>query len=182
MRNVILHGIASMSVALSGFAVASAEPVEDAQYIVDATLSDEYLGAMMGAMADLMAMSIAGEMAKSGVSLSDDASETIVALMLPPMIDGMKVGLRDGLVEVYVDTVSAESLAAYRAFLETQAGGELMAALPEITTVSAQVGERVGNELGMIAATQMIQSIQSGAFPPGTSQATRDELTAVFGP
>lgn len=180
MKKTLIFGLASLGLSFSCMTTAQADPVEDATYIVDASLSEEYLTAIMGAMADLMASSITGEMAKTGVTLSEDASQTIVALMMPSLIQGMKDGLGDEIVEVYLDNVSSESLAAYRAFLETPAGEELMSALPEITTVSAQVGERLGYDLGIAAAGDMVQRIQAGDFPAGTSEATREELIAVF--
>lgn len=180
MKKTLICGVASLGVSLSSLTTALAGPVEDANYIVDATLSDEYLSAIMGAMADLMASSITGELAKSGFTLSEDASQTLVVLMMPSLIQGMKDGLRDEIADVYLDAVSPESLAAYRAFLETTAGNELISALPEITTVSAQVGERLGYDLGLVAAEEMVQRIQSGDFPAGTRKATRDELIALF--
>ncbi|MEL6725105.1 MAG: DUF2059 domain-containing protein [Pseudomonadota bacterium] len=180
MKKTFVFGMASLGVSLSSMTTAFADPVEDANYIVDVSLSDEYLSSVMGAMADLMASGIIGEMAKSGITLSDEASQTIVALMMPSLIQGMKEGLRDEIVDVYLDTLSPESLAAYRTFLETPAGIELIDALPEIADVSAQAGERLGFDLGVTAANEMAQRIQSGDFPPGTSEATRNELRQVF--
>lgn len=180
MKKKVIFGVASLAVGLSYMVSAHAEPLDDAQYIVDATLSDEYLSSVMDAVANLMASGVSGEMAKNGVRLSEEASQTIVALMMPTFIEGMKVGLRDELVDVYLDYVSPKSLAAYRAFLETPAGLELLRALPEITTVSSQVGEQLGYDLGINAAGDMMKRIKSGDFPPGTSEAVRDELTAVF--
>nr|WP_070959745.1 DUF2059 domain-containing protein [Hyphomonas sp. Mor2] len=180
MKKTLVCGVISLGVSLSSLTTASAGPIEDANYIADATFSEEYLGAIMDAMANLMASSITGELARSGITLSVDASQTLVALMMPTLIEGMKDGMRDEIAGVYLDNVSPESLAAYRAFLESAAGVELINSMPEIATVSSQVGERLGHDLGLEAAAEMIQRIQSGDFPAGTSKATRDELVALF--
>lgn len=180
MKKKYLFGFASLGVSLSYIMMAQAEPIDDARYIVDASLSEEYLSSVMDAMAKIMAACITGEMAKNGVMLSEEASATIVKLMKPSLIQGMRDGLRDDLVDVHLDLISPESLAAYRAFLETPAGAEIMSALPELTMVSSQIGEQLGFELGMAAADDMVIRIRAGDFPDGTSKATQEELIAVI--
>ena len=180
MAHSLMKSLAVSAVFLTATPVTFADPESDARYIVDATLTREYLTVVMGAMADMMSGNMTAELARNGVNISPDASDTMVKMMLPPMLDMMLEGMGDELAQVYLNEMSPESLQAYRAFLETPAGREVISSLPAISAASADVGERLGASMGMHAANEMMANIKSGNYPEGTSESVKSELSALL--
>lgn len=182
MKKLSLIGAATLFAGFSLVTIpaASADARDDARFIVEATLTEEFLGATMGVMAEVMASSMAAEFAKSGVNLSDEAGETMLRMMMPTLIEGMRTGMTDDLIDVYLNTMSPESLSDYRKFLETPSGQEVLSSMPAVSVASAEVGGRLGQSLGLEAANAMIDNIITGNYPVGTSQSVQSELSAIF--
>ncbi|MEO1660971.1 MAG: DUF2059 domain-containing protein [Pseudomonadota bacterium] len=180
MVQAVFKSLAVSAILFSATPMASADPESDARYIVEATLTEDYLNVVMGAMAGMMGDSMTAEFARGGVRLSDDAGQTMVNMMMPTMLEIMLEGMGDELVAVYLDEMSPASLKAYREFLQTTAGQEVISSLPAISAASADVGERLGQSMGMQAAGVMMLNIQTGNFPDGTSEAVKSELSALF--
>ena len=159
---------------------ALADPLDDATYIVEQTVSDEYVTEIMSSMAELMAAGIVGELSQQGHRLSNDAADTIVELMMPTLVSGMSDEMRAGTVEIYREHMSPESLAAYRKFLESPAGQETIVLLPVLARAGAALGEEIGPVVGQQAAMEMFRRISSGQWPDGTSGRVKAELKGLM--
>lgn len=154
--------------------------MEDALYIVDHTISRaEYEAAFVG-MADLMVGNLQNEFAKGGDSISNTASETVVVMMTRHMTDALLAGMREPLAEAYVYNVSPESLAAYRAFLETPEGQEISSTNGVIALESVKIGEELAESIAIPAVTAMIEDMRDGNYPAGTLKSTQRELERLF--
>lgn len=169
-----------ISIILTSAGHAAADPEEDAAIIVDALVSEDLYVAVFEALADLMGGNIRNEFSKAGEEVSDDAIETVVSMMTEDMSSMMATDMRQGMIDVYVEMFSSETLAAYRTFLETDAGREVAALTPELTREGQKLGEGIGADIGVRAANRMQERIKAGQFPEGTLRTTQSELRALF--
>lgn len=160
---------------------AFADPVEDAEYIVDETVTAELLRPVMAAMGESMAAGIRGELLSQGVSLSDEASLVIAKIATDHMIDPMVSNMRAGTILAMMENISDEGLSEYRAFLETSAGQELVAATPELARAGERIGAEIAPGIAMLAVSQMIEDIQSDRWPDAVAAEVKDEIRAIYG-
>lgn len=173
--------LAGLAAALAlGAAPAQADPMEDALYIVDHTISRTEYEAAFAGMADLMVGNLQNEFAKGGDSISNAASETAVIMMSAQMADALLDGMRRPLAEAYVYNVSPEALAGYRAFLETPAGQEISASNGVIALESVKIGNELAESIAIPAVNAMIEDMRDGNYPAGTLKSTQRELERLF--
>ena len=171
----VIAGIACMLVPM-----AVADPVRDAEYIVDKTNTQDMYDAAFEGMADLMLGNMQNELAKSGLSISDAGGATLVEMMVREMSGRMVEEMRVPLVDVYVDQLSPEALRAYKNFLQTEHGAELVAATPVIMAESTRMGETISEGLATEAVTLMLADMESGNWPPDTTETVKNELRTLF--
>ena len=160
---------------------AAADPVRDAEYIVDKTMTTEQFDIAFAAMADLMLSSIQNELAKQGLSISDEGGKIVVEMMVGEMSARMVEEMRVPLVDVYVNELSPEALRAYKAFLQTEHGREVVAATPNLLAETNRVSELVGGGIATEAVELMLGDMQADNWPVGTPDRLKSELRSLFG-
>ncbi|KCZ94334.1 hypothetical protein HJO_03130 [Hyphomonas johnsonii MHS-2] len=165
---------------LAGAPGAFAEPIDDARVIVDKTVTRDQFSAAFTSIAGLMLGNMQNEVAKSGKSLSDDAAAVVVEMLTTQMVDAILERMREPLAKAYVLNLSPEAIAAYRAFLETEAGGEVAAATPQIMLESSKIGEEIGGEIAGEAVRAMVAEMEAGNWPSGTLKSTQAELRDLY--
>jgi hypothetical protein len=163
------------------FALADDAVRRDAERVVALTYSDAIFEAQAGAMSSIIRDAMIAEASRNGLSISDAAASTLTEMMVPRLVTDLGVGMRSELTALYLDALSPGSLAGYRAFLESPAGQEFLAALPQITATSAVIGEQVGADIAEALIEALIEDMANHNWPVNTTPATKRELRGMFG-
>ena len=164
--------------ALTGFA--HADPMEDALVIVDNTIdANQYAKAFEG-LGDLMLGTLQNELSKEGKKISRSAGQVYVKMLTSHMTDALVDQMREPLAEAYVANVSPETLAAYRAFLETEEGQEIVLTRSIILDESLKIGEDIAGVVAAPAVAAAQADMESGNWPEGTLKTTQSELRDLF--
>ena len=175
LRSLLAAG-AGLAFALS----AAADTREDAEYIANALFHDAVIDEMFGAVSDMMVPMMIGEMQRNGVELSESGSRALSAMMMDSIVALGRTSFKEMYADVYEEKVSPESLAAFRAFLETDAGRELSIAQPIIVRESSLRGEQIGFIIATNAMDNIVADIEAGRWPEGTTRSAQQELRELF--
>jgi len=160
---------------------ASAEPIDDARAIVNMTIDESQFQIMFDSIGDLMLGTLQNELAKEGETLSDDAGRVYVAMLTGHMVNGLSGKMQEPLAEAYVLNLSPETLTAYRAFLETEAGQEVAATQGIIMQESTKIGEQLAAPVATEAVMAAQADMENGNWPKGTLKSTQKELMDLMG-
>ncbi len=172
--------LSTLVIALVAGLPVMADPMDDALYIVDQTLTQDHLEGGFAAVADLMVGNLQNEVAKGGDTISDDAARVVSQMLSQHMIESMMEAMREPLAKAYVYNLSPESLEAYRAFIETPAGQEVIGTSGALLLESYKIGEQVGGQVAGPAVAAMQADIRADRWPEGTLKSTRAELRELF--
>ena len=159
---------------------AQADPYEDARRIVELTVTEELFATMMSTMGSLRAGNIQNEFTKIDKEMSDTAADTLAFMISNEMTKEMVQAMIEPMSEAYVANHSPQALAAYRAFLETPEGQEILALSPAMVSEGAIIGEKVGETVATSGGQRVMLSIQEGIWPPGTPKTVQRELKKLF--
>jgi hypothetical protein len=167
-----------VGVVLFAFAGVSAEagPREDAQAIVEYTVTEEILEASFEALSELAVGTFQNEAAKSGKILSEDAARVMGAMMFDEMIPLLTEAMRKEMASAYVYTMSPETLADFRAFLETPSGQEWASAQPQLTREATKIGQDIAVPAATEASKRMNVAVAQDVWPAGTLASTKAEI------
>lgn len=175
-----LKSVIALAVLAATSTFACADPIDDATFIVDSTLTREYFAESLEQVSGLMVGFMQNELRKQGKEMSNDASEVLSDMMLEAMLEGMQAGMRSDMAEAYVLNFSPDTLAAYRAFLETPAGRELASKQGVIVAEAGKIGEEIGGELGLQAVQKITDDLAADRWPEGTLSSTKTEIANLF--
>ena len=170
-----------------GFAACSQQysvvlsPEEDARRIVELSGMEDVMIISLREMDELMMANVQRAARQQGKELSDEAATYFVELLLEETADRMAREMRSGVVELYVENYSAETLRSYRKFLESPAGEEVAAKQLELTSASFAIGDKIGEEAGMLAGPKIAEDIQRDVWGVEGSEAAKSELRNFFG-
>ncbi len=172
MRSVMATIVASACMC----GAAHAEPIDDARAIVELTVDESQFELIFDAMGDLMLSALQNELANSGKAISEDAAKVYVALLTKHMASGLSGKMQEPLAEAYALNLSPDTLAAYRAFLETDAGREVAATQSLILQESTKIGEELAPPVATDAIIATMEDMKAGNWPEGTLKTTQKEL------
>lgn len=167
-------------VAASGILFASADPKEDAQAIVEATVTEDLMAATFSAMSELVVHTLQNEANKAGKPLSDDAARVIGNMMVSRMVPYIVADMRAEMATAYLYSMSPEGLAGLRAFLETPSGIEWANAQADLVGESTKVGEKIAAPVATKAVSELVADIKSDKWPDGVLASTKAELREFF--
>ncbi|MBK8198616.1 MAG: DUF2059 domain-containing protein [Acidobacteria bacterium] len=156
--------------------VASAGPREDAQAIVEYTVTEDVLRAAFEALSDLSVATFQNEAAKAGKLLSEDAAEVMGSMLFAEMIPLLTEGMREEMASAYVHSMSPQGLADFRSFLETPSGEEWVKAQPTLTRETTKLAETIAGPIAAEAARLMNAAIAAEEWPAGTLSSTKSEI------
>jgi len=161
-----------------GLAILPAEagPRDDAQAIVEYTVTEEMLAASFDALSDLAVGTFQNEAAKSGKLLSEDAARVLGTMLFEEMIPLLTAAMREKMASAYVYTMTPETLADFRAFLETPSGQEWAAAQPALTREATKIAENIAVPAAAEASKRMNASVAEDVWPAGTLESTKAEI------
>ncbi|MEQ9506722.1 MAG: DUF2059 domain-containing protein [Hyphomonas sp.] len=177
MRAVIL----SLSMMALAAPMSHASPREDAQVIVELTVTDELMSASFEALSELIVGNFQNEAAKNGKILSEDAAKVLGNMMFGEMTPLLGAAMRREMAEAYVFTMTPQALADFRAFLETPSGLEWAAVQPELMRETTKVAEQIALPIATKAVELMNEAIARGEWPPGTLKSTMAEIEDFMG-
>ncbi len=177
MKNLTL-GLLAICVATSP---AVADPLQDAESIVEATILPETFEAAFEAIGGLMVGNIQNEVRQSGEEMSPEAAQLFSRLFMTASSHAMVEQMKEPMVEAYVANLSPQTLADYRAFLETPSGAEFIAAQPALMAEGARIGEAIGAQIALPALEIMKVQLAEGDVPPGTLKTVENELKNLLG-
>jgi hypothetical protein len=143
---------------------------------VEYTVTEEMLEASFEALSELAVGTFQNEAAKSGKLLSEDAARVLGTMMFDEMIPLLTEAMRQKMASAYVHSMSPETLADFRAFLETPSGREWAAAQPLLTRETTKVAESVVAPVANKASERMNASIAQDIWPAGTLASTKAEI------
>ena len=159
---------------------AEAGPREDAQAIVEYTVTEEMLEATFEALSELAVGTFQNEAAKAGKLLSEDAARVLGTMMFDEMIPLLTEAMREKMAPAYVHSMSPETLADFRAFLETPSGQEWAAAQATLTREATKVAETIAVPAAAEASKRMNQDVAEDVWPAGTLASTKAEIRAFL--
>lgn len=162
--------------ALLAAPVSLAGPREDAQAVVNITVTEDMMAASFEALSELVVGNFQNEAAKHGKILSEDAAKVLGKMMFDEMIPLLASAMRKEMATAYVYSMSPEALADYRAFLETPSGAEWAAAQAGLMRETAKVSQNIALPVATEAVSRMNEDIAAGKWPPGTLQSTKVEI------
>lgn len=137
---------------------AFADPLEDAQYIVDQTVTKEIFEGTFVALGPVLTSAIQNDLRAQGITLPNP--ERFMELFISEFIDEFTESMRVQSVSIYLDQFNAEELEAIAAFYRSDAGQSLVAATPEIMLQSSAIGEVAGQQAGMNAGPRLADRIE----------------------
>lgn len=167
-------------VCLAGFP-GHADPMDDALYVVDQTVTRDQFETAFASMSELMVGSFQNEFSKEGKTVSTDAARVLSQLLSSNMVDGLISEMREPLAAAYVENMSAHALADLRAFLETDSGQEFAASTNAIMRESVKIGEELAVTVVGPAVEAMQNDIRNERWPEGTLKSTQAELRELYG-
>ena len=173
--------LTGMTLGLCFSSMAFAEPIDDALVIVDNTIDAEQYARAFEGMGELMLGMLQNELSKEGKTISRDAGLVYVGMMTSHMTDALVAQMREPLAKAYVANLTPETLAAYRAFLETDAGREVAATKALIMRESIKIGEDIAVAVATPAVAAAQADIEADNWPAGTLKTTQVELRELFG-
>ncbi|WP_321489496.1 hypothetical protein [uncultured Hyphomonas sp.] len=159
---------------------AFADPMEDALYIVDTTVNSEQLEIVYAGLGDLMLASLENELAKEGLTITKDAGGVYVKMLTSHMTDAVVEAMREPLAEAYVVNLSPEALAAYRGFLETEAGQEVARNQNTLVKEATKIGENLAVPVATMAVQATKEDMKLGNWPQDTLRTTQNELLTLM--
>ncbi|WP_084418351.1 DUF2059 domain-containing protein [Henriciella litoralis] len=159
---------------------AHADPRNDAERIVELTMGEDIFAATGDLMAELMVGSIQNAVRQEGGSLSDAAATNLVELLMNEMLPVLEKGMNERSVDIYLDTLSPDTLAVYRAFLETPAGLEVIEQTGTIMKESEKLGGEIANENIQTILKAVEARIEADDWPEGTLPSSKKEIRAIF--
>ena len=160
--------------------VSAQDNINDAQYVVDQLISEELFQAAMQSTANLMAGSLQNEVSKQGKELSDNGAAILSDWMASYMASSMVMLMREDLVKVYEANFSPETLAAYRAFLQTPAGQDIAKAQTLLVKEGEAIGLKYGERVAIDAINKISMSIKADTWPEDTPTVIKEELALLF--
>lgn len=175
--------LVSLGIVVAALAVSPvfADPREDAEAIVDATIKPETFEAAFRALGGLLVGNIQNEVREAGGDMSPETAALLNDMILRASTNAMVEKLREPLTEVYLASFSEQLLADYRAFLESGSGQEMLLKQPALMLESARVGEAVGSDIGASALEIMRTQLVEGDVPIGASKSAENELREMLG-
>lgn len=177
MRAVIL----SFSLMALVAPLSEASPREDAQAIVDITVTDEMMGASFEALSDLIVGNFQNEAAKNGKILSEDAARVLGGMLFSEMTPLFTKAMRREMADAYVFTMTPQALADFRAFLESPSGREWAATQPELMREATKIAEVIALPVATKGVELMNEAIARGEWPEGTLNSTKAEIVDFMG-
>ena len=159
---------------------AQADPRSDAERIVELIMSEETFAATGDMMAGLMVGSIQNAVRQEGGSLSDAAANNLAEITVDEMMPILEESMKARSADIYLDTLSPDTLAAYRAFLETPAGVEVIAQTGMIMRESEKLGGEIANESIKTVLDGVEARIEANDWPEGTLPSSKKEIRAIF--
>jgi hypothetical protein len=159
---------------------AQADPRRDAERIIELTMGEEIFAATGDLMAELMVGSIQNAVRQEGGSLSDAAALNLVQLLMDEMLPILDAGISERSVDIYLDTLTPDTIAAYRAFLETPAGQEVVAQTGTIMRESEKLGGEIANESIQTVLQAVEARIEANEWPEGTLPSSKKEIRTIF--
>lgn len=172
--------IAGACLAVAVSMPACADPREDAEYVAGALFGEAVVDEMFGALSEMMVPLMMGEMQRNGIELTEAGSSVLSEMLLSSMLKRLGSSVTDMYADIYEETLSAEDLAAYRAFLETSAGRAIAKAQPRIVHEANIRGEQLGMNVALSAMDDIQADIAADNWPVGTSSAVKTELRQLF--
>ena len=160
--------------------IARATPRQDAQVIVNMTVTEDVMAASFEALNELMVGNFQNEAAKAGQLLSEDAAQVLGEMMFAEMIPLLVEAMREEMADAYVYSMSPEALSDFRAFLETPSGTEWAAAQGQLARETIKVAELIAAPIVAEAIERMNVGIENDAWPPGTLASTQAEIRAFM--
>lgn len=155
---------------------AGAGPRDDAQAIVEYTITEDMLRASFEALSELAVGTFQNEAAKSGKLLSEDAARVLGVMMFDEMIPLLTESMRKEMSSAYVHSMSPDTLADFRAFLETPSGQEWAAAQSTLTRETTKVAANIVAPIAREASIRMNKAIANDDWPAGTLASTKAEI------
>lgn len=161
-------------------AFANADPEDDARRIVELTVTDDVFILSFEAIGEMMAGNFQNEFSKAGLSMTDGAAAVLSTMVCREMALEMADIMREPMVDAYLANHSAEALAAYRAFLDTPEGMEIVKNMPAMMKESNLAAEQFAERLATDAVGKVYADMQNDVWPDGTPKTVQNELKSLF--
>ncbi len=133
----------AIAISLSATPLA-AGPKEDAEYIIQQTMSEKVFAGALKAMELVISKAVATDLRKKGVVVSDVASFT--RILGEEFMSEFTVRMQRAVLPYYMEKFSATQLAELASFYRSDTGQYLIKITPELTQLGAKLGRKTGIE------------------------------------
>ncbi len=136
-----------------------AGPVEDAQFIIDATVTEEAMYGLLAAMGPMLSGAMESEFRRNGIELSDP--EAFTRILMEEFMAGYLDAMRAEMVTVYLEEFTPDELAGIAGFFRTPAGQAMAAKTSTLAERGAAIGGAVGQDAALAVADRLAARLRS---------------------
>ena len=154
MRNFALSVVLAASLPSSA---AFGDALEDANYIVEQTVTESLLLGALTAMQPVLVSSISNELASRGITLSDP--DRFFEIFIEEFSAEFLVRMREPLVPLYLKRFSETELKELASFYSSSTGQSLIEKMPLLMQAQAQIGRQAGAIAGGNAGKRVKQRL-----------------------
>lgn len=174
MRNALASAAVTLALAVPGWG----GPAEDAQSIVEQSLTREIFEGALRAQRPVLVSAVENDLRQQGITISEPAR--FFDILVEEFIDEFTETMQEETVAIYLDLFTPEELRDIAAFYATPSGQALLRNTPDLMQAGATLGQKAGEAAGRNAGPRVADRLSEEGIviddDPGLTRRLIDAL------